>query len=84
MGFVGLVAGQHAEQDLAGHQHALDPSGAADELAVRRKDGGDVHQVLAGDAGRSEGQLKAGQLLLVHPIALGQIDILGNQHGGLP
>jgi hypothetical protein len=49
---------------------------AGNDLAARRKDRRNAHQVLRGDACIPQGQLKGGQPLLVFTNALGEEELL--------
>ena len=49
---------------------------ARDDLAARRKDGTDSHEVLRGNTGIPKGQLKRGQTLPVFAYTLGEEKLL--------
>jgi hypothetical protein len=62
------VLRHHGENDLAGAQ-VLQPLFAADQFRLRGKDRGNPHQILGGNAGIAQRQLKRGQPFFVFPDA---------------
>ena len=71
MRFARGVFGDDGKDDFAGGK-VFQTIFARDKFCLRRKDGGDANEVLRGDAGVAQGELKGSEALFVLAYSLGE------------